>query len=288
MTWSVAVAGTVHDDDITTPAGHRPHSLGGSAVFFSLVASRYHRVELNGIVGADTAGDFSELLAPYDISLDGLVVSDAPTFRWHARHDFEHWVAVDTWKEEGCDPLWQPQLAAASANADVMFIASMRPSIQGAVVEQSRARLVGADSMVDYTHHENDAVHDVARNADVLFLNRTELASLVGGEVHDWADAARSLCGRDRLRAVVVKGGPLGAAVVTAHDVIEREPVFVASVVDPTGAGDSLAGGFLGACAAAERDDEAFFGSALDEGLRWAARVISAFGVDGLTPASLD
>ena len=282
MTWSIAVAGTVHDDDLTTPAGPNEHVLGGSAVFFALAASHYGRVHLNGIVGADTVGGFRELLARSDVSLDGLVVSDLPTFRWHARHDFEQWVAVDTWTEEGCDPLWQPVLAPASAAAGVMFIASMRPSIQAAVLEQSRARLVGADSMVDYTHHENDAVHHVARGADILFLNRTELASLVGGEVHDWADAARSLCGRDRLRAVVVKAGPLGAACVTAGTVIERGPAPVAAVVDPTGAGDALAGGFLGACARAERDDDAFFATALDEGLRWAARAISAFGTDGL------
>lgn len=94
------------------------------------------------------------------------------------------------------------------------------------------------------------------------------------------------MCGVGRLRAVVVKGGPQGASLVTADGVISRPPAPVASVVDPTGAGDALAGGFLGACAAAERDDGDFFVSALEAGLRCAASAIGEFGLVGLTSGS--
>ena len=282
MTWDIAVAGTLHRDDITTPLGRRPEQLGGSAVYFALAAARFARVHVNGIVGADSAAAFTDVLRAAAIVDDGVVVSDQPTFRWHARHDFERWIAVDTISDEGCDPGWRPQLPAAAARAEVLFLASMRPALQLEVLAQSGARLVGADSMTDYTGPERAAVHDVVRACDVLFLNRTELASLTGAPVTTWRQEAIAMCGVGRLRAVVVKGGPDGAACVTADGVISRPAVRVSTVVDPTGAGDALAGGFLGACAAAQRDDVDFFTTALDHGLRCAAGAISGFGFAGL------
>jgi sugar/nucleoside kinase (ribokinase family) len=282
MTWDIAVAGTVHVDDITTPAGRRPTQLGGSAVYFALSAADPATIHLNGIVGRDHAADFIELLRHGFFNLDGLVISDGPTFRWHARHDFERWIAVDTVSDEGCDPSWQPRLPAAAARAQVLFLASMRPALQRDALAQSSARLVAADSMTDYTGAERDAVREVAHACDVLFLNRSELASLTGAPVTTWRQEAIAMCGVGRLRAVVVKGGPDGAAVVTGDGVISRPAVRVDEVVDPTGAGDALAGGFLAACAVAERDDNDFFPIALEAGLHSAAKAISQFGVAGL------
>ncbi|MGH7723123.1 MAG: PfkB family carbohydrate kinase [Candidatus Dormibacteria bacterium] len=283
MTWEIAVAGTVHCDHITTPAGQRPDQLGGSAMFFALAAARYARVHLNGIVGRDRADAALHVLRDAGVGVDGLAQSDLPTFRWHARHDFVRWVATDTSSEEGCDPTWRPALGDASAGAEVLFLASMRPSLQSQVIAQSRARMIGSDSMVDYTRSHAEAVGAVARASDVIFLDRAELASLTGTEASRWHEAAASLCGQGRLRAVVVKAGPEGAACVTAAGVVERPAAPVARVVDPTGAGDALAGGFLGTCAAAERDDEEFFAAALDVGLACAAAAIAGFGLDGLT-----
>lgn len=285
MSWQITVAGTVHSDDIITPAGHRPQLLGGSAVYFVLAGSRYAPVHLTGIVGRDLDSGFRALLSSPRIHLDGLVVSGSPTFRWHVRHDFQLWAAVDTSSEEGCDPEWRPLLPPAARRAEVLFLGSMWPALQSAVLSQSSARLIGADSMTDYTGPHADAVRAVSRSSDILFLNRAELASLTVSDPSEWADAARALCREDRLRAVVVKAGPSGAACVTRTDVVEREAAAVDTVVDPTGAGDALAGGFLGACAAAEREDDRFFTTALEEGLRCAALAIGAWGTSGLAAA---
>ncbi|MEO8897801.1 MAG: PfkB family carbohydrate kinase [Candidatus Dormibacter sp.] len=284
MTWEIAVAGTVHADDITTPAGRRPFELGGSAVYFALAAAGTATVHLNGIVGRDHAGAFVDLMGGRPITLAGLVIVDEPTFRWHARHDFDRWVAVDTVSEDGCDASWQPRLPQAAARAQVLFLASMRPALQRDVLAQSSARLVAADSMTDYTEPERDAVREVAHACDVLFLNRSELASLTGAPVTTWRQEAIAMCGVGRLRAVVVKGGPDGASVVTGDGIVTRPAVRVSEVVDPTGAGDALAGGFLAACAEAERDDTEFFPTALEAGLRSAAKAISQFGVAALVP----
>jgi cytidine kinase len=282
LSWDIAVAGTVHVDNIVTPAGAATGLLGGSAVYFALAAARSATVHVNGIVGADHAAAFLELLRGPRLSTEGLKVSDLPTFRWHARHDFDRWVAVDTFSDEGCDPTWRPRLPAAAARAEVLFLASMRPALQREVLAQSGARLVGADSMTDYTGPEREAVREVVHASDVLFLNRSELASLTGAPITTWREDAIAMCGVGRLRAVVVKAGPKGASLVTADGVISLPAAPTAQVVDPTGAGDALAGGFLGACAAAERDDDAYFATALESGLSCAAAAISDFGVAGL------
>jgi sugar/nucleoside kinase (ribokinase family) len=282
LTWDIAVAGTVHVDDIVTPAGAATGLLGGSAVYFALAAARSATVLVNGIVGTDHAAAFLELLHGPRMTTEGLVVSDLPTFRWHARHDFDRWVAVDTFSDEGCDPTWRPRLPPQAARAEVLFLASMRPALQREVLAQSGARLVGADSMTDYTGPEREAVREVVHASDVLFLNRSELASLTGAPITTWREEAIAMCGVSRLRAVVVKAGPKGASLVTADGVISLPPAPTAQVVDPTGAGDALAGGFLATCAAAERDDDAYFATALESGLRCAAAAISHFGVAGL------
>jgi sugar/nucleoside kinase (ribokinase family) len=279
VTWEVAVAGTLHSDDLTTPAGRRD-TLGGSAVYFSLAAVRYAPVHVNGIVGTDTAADFRRILAHPDIDLEGLVESRSPTFRWHAVHDFKRWVTAHESSEPGCDPEWQPVLTESSRGAQVLFVGSMDPRVQRAVINQSSATLIGVDSMTVFIDSRQAEVRSLLEQVDVLFLTAAELAALSGSD--DWRSSASALCGTGRLRAVVVKHGPLGAACVTADDIAEEPAAPVAQVVDPTGAGDALAGGFLGLIAHLERADAPAFAAALSEGTRCAADAIVEFGTAGL------
>ena len=150
-------------------------------------------------------------------------MSPRPTFRWHAVHDFERWVAETVAEEPGCEPEWRPRLSPAAARAEVLFLGSMRPSLQRDILAQSSARLIGVDSMTCFTGPEREAVLEVVGGCDVLFLNRVELSSLVP-EAGSWQAAALSLRGRGRLRALVVKAGPLGAALVTPSALVETRP----------------------------------------------------------------
>ncbi len=279
MTWEVAVAGTMHRDDITTPHG-RVMSFGGSAVYFALAASRYAPVHLNGITGEDAATAYGQLFAGLPVDLSGMVVGEGATFVWHAVHDFTAWVTSSESAEIGCDDEWTATLSDGSRRADVLFLASLDPEKQRIALDQSSARLIGADSMTIFMARSQAAVRDVALRSDVLFLNSAELAGLTGEP--DWRQAAASLLGQGRLRAVVVTRGPAGAACVTDAGIVDAPAYPPALVVDPTGAGDALAGGFLGFCARAERDDDAVFSDALREGLRCAADAIASFGVDAL------
>lgn len=279
MTWEVAVAGTLHSDDLTTPAGRRD-TLGGSAVYFSLAAARYARVHVNGIVGTDTIVEFRRILEHPNIDLEGLVESQSPTFRWHAVHDFGRWVTSDESSEPGCDPEWRPALPGSSRRAQVLFVGSMDPRLQREVIDQSSARVIGLDSMTVFIDNRPAEVRSLIERVDVLFLTTAELAALSGSD--DWRTAAAGLCGIGRLRAVVVKRGPLGAACITAAAITEAPAASVAQVLDPTGAGDALAGGFLGHIAHVERADNATFEAALSQGMGCAAAAIVAFGTDGL------
>jgi sugar/nucleoside kinase (ribokinase family) len=279
VTWDVAVAGTFHSDDLTTPAGRRD-ALGGSAVYFSLAASRYAPVHVNGIVGEDTVGEYRRILDRPSIHLDGMVVSSAPTFRWHAVHDFDRWVTSHEASEPGCDPLWDATLSQQSRSADVLFVGSMAPALQHKVIDQSSADLIGLDSMTEFIATRRAEVAEVLRHIDILFLTGAELAALTGSD--DWRSSAARLCGAGRLRAVIVKQGPDGAACVTADTIVEMPAVAVTAVVDPTGAGDALAGGFLGYTALTMQTDDSVFAQALSEGLARAAEAIVAFGTAGL------
>ena len=281
MPWEITVAGTVHMDDITTPHGRRTWQIGGSALYFALAAAPQAPVHLNAIVGGGAAPELRRTLDGLPVDLAGLAVSDGPTFRWHAVHDFQRWVAETVAEEPGCELEWRPHLSPEAARAEVLFLGSMRPSLQREILAQSSARLIGMDSMTCFTGPERDAVLDVVSGCDVVFLNRLELSSLVP-EAPDWAAAARSLLGRGRLRALVVKAGPTGAVLMTSTTTLERPAAPVDVVIDPTGAGDAVAGGFLGLCAAAERDDDAVFPEALQDGLSRAAVTIGTFGTEGL------
>ena len=278
MAWDIGVSGTVSLDDVTTPMGRRREQPGGSALYFALAASRFARVHMSAVVGADAVGAVRATLSGANVDLSGLEVDERPNRRWYAVHDFERWLTASESSDEGASAAWVPRITPAVAAADVLFLGSMAPHQQLAVLEASRPRLVGIDSMVVHIRDDPDRLWAVIEGSDVLFLNRRELSALMGCPEEQWLEPAQALCGRGRLRAVVVKGGPLGVACVTGGEVVEREAAAVSAVIDPTGAGDSLAGGFLGACAAAENDSLGFFGTALDVGLRCAADVISDFG----------
>jgi sugar/nucleoside kinase (ribokinase family) len=281
--WAITATGTVTLDDVTTPLGRGTEQQGGSAVYFSLAAAPFAPVHLVGVVGRDGEARLRQTAGSAGVDLAGLEVSGEPTFRWRATHDFERWVTACEHSDEGAYASWRPRFGPAAAAAEVLFLGSMPPASQLEAVAQSRARVIGADSMTVYIGGpERDRVVKVAESADVLFLNRTELAALAGRPLGEWRESAAALCGRGRLRVVVVKAGPLGAACVTATEVVERAAHRVGTVVDPTGAGDALAGGFLGACAGAEKDPLDHLVEALDAGLARAAQAISRFGPEGL------
>lgn len=278
---AITVAGTLTLDDVTTPHGRRRDLPGGSALYTALAARAAAPVGVVGVVGDDAAPLLLGLLRRHGVAVDDVDVVVGPTFRWRARHDFERWVTACEHSDPGVMARWRPRLGPAAAAAPVLFVGSMPPEQQGAVLAASRAELVAVDSMVVFIEADREAVAAVAGAADLVFLNRAELAALTGAAPGEWPEAARSLC-RGRTRVVVVKAGPEGAAAVTRGGIVALPALPVPLVVDPTGAGDALAGGMLGYLAAHRLPPEDCLDEALAAGLRAAARAVVDFGPAGL------
>jgi sugar/nucleoside kinase (ribokinase family) len=284
VTARITVAGTLTLDDVTTPWGRRREVVGGSALYTALAAAPSAPVRVVGVVGEDAADRILGLLRRSEIDVGDVDVLPGPTFRWRAVHDFERWVTAFEEVDEGVMAGWQPRLSSEAATSPLLFLGSMHPRLQRAVLDASHSPLIVADSMVAFIRDRREEVLEVVERSDVLVLNRSELAALAQVPEEAWLDAAKELCAAGR-RVVVVKAGPEGAAAVTPAHVVRRPAVPVSVVVDPTGAGDALAGGMLGYLARSGRPLEDCLEEALAAGLLAASRTIVDFGPAGLVSA---
>ncbi|HVB78101.1 MAG TPA: PfkB family carbohydrate kinase [Candidatus Nitrosotalea sp.] len=263
------VVGSVALD--SSPGGELRDELGGSALYFSLAASRFHPVALSAPVGPDGEGAVRQLLRRHTaIDDSGLDVVNAPTYRWLVGS--AHGRTVDLGSQDSIYDRWQPRLP--TGGADWIFIGSMRPDVQLAVARQvAGCQLLAADAMLSYLHGDADVVGELIDLCHWFFCTREELDMLWSGD----AEAFR--IGR-RLRGLVVKDGPDGAVLYTA-DGVRHQPALAARVVDTTGAGDSFAGGMLGYWLS-HHGGPAALPLALAAGAEMAARTISAVGLKAL------
>jgi sugar/nucleoside kinase (ribokinase family) len=233
-------------------------------------------------VGQDGARLIS-LLSEGGVAPPGIAQLPGPSYRWRAVHDPAAQVPAFEEQSFGVYSNWRPEVPRPARASEILFLGSMGPPVQQEVLRQvAQAKLVALDTMRDFIAADRSLLLELVAQADLLFANGAELAELTGSRSEP--AAARQLLGTGRLRAVVVKLGPKGAALVTPslERLLPAHPVDL--VVDPTGAGDSLAGGMLGRLAQLRRCDEDALHEALSEGLASAARAISAFGPAGLNP----
>ncbi len=278
--WSVTVAGTIGFDDLTTPAGSVAQVPGGSALYFTLATLGLSVARPVAAVGGD-GQQLLDLLRGAGVDGVGVVTMAGPSYRWNAVHGNGP-VPESEVQNLGVYAEWSPRVPETHRESEILFLGSMPPRLQLAVMGQvSGANLVAIDTMRDFIASDRQLLLDLITSADLFFANRAELAALMGNDTPPLL-LARSLLADNRLRAVVVKEGPAGATLVTrsGHRLVPAHPVN--SVVDPTGAGDALAGGMLGTIASLGASDEDALAQALEEGVRRAALAISAFGVEGL------
>ena len=275
-------------DSIRTPYGFRERALGGSAAYFAIAASYFSQVSAVGVVGRDFDEASVDVFRSRGVDLSGLEFADGETFYWSGVYHDE-----DAGRRETLDTRlnvfadFQPALSERHRRAPFLFLANMDPSLQLDVLNRmrERPRFVAMDSMnywIDRNRAELDAI---IREVDALMLDEGEALSYSGAA--DIPSAAARLRGMGP-RAVVIKQGARGAAVF-ADGGDFRMPAFpVRRAVDPTGAGDSFAGGFMGAIAAS--------GDASPDGLRRAAALgcvmgsfaVEGFGMDGIAALDAD
>jgi sugar/nucleoside kinase (ribokinase family) len=242
---SLVVVGSIAFDSVKTPFGEREHMLGGSAVHFSLAASFFTDVRVVGPVGDDFGDAEYAVLRDHGVSTDDIErVDGGRTFFWrgHYEYDMNQAFTDDTQLNVFGD--FEPKLSAASTGADTLFLANIQPDLQRQVREQcTGASYAGLDSMNLWIETARDSLVRTIRGVDLVFMNDAEIRMLT--EEPNLVRAAGQLLELGP-RAVIAKQGEYGAALYTREGFFAVPAYPLETVRDPTGAGDSFAGGFLG------------------------------------------
>ncbi len=241
---SIVVVGSVALDSVETPFGKVREAIGGSAVYFSLAAGLYADVRLVGVVGTDYPPEHVRMLRDRGVDVAGLRAEPGRTFRWAGRYDYDlnECQTLDT--QLNVFATFRPELPESYRDAGVVFLANIEPGLQLDVLRQVRRPWLRAmDTMNYWIAGQRDRVAEVMRGVDVVMVNEAELRQFAG--TYSLSAAAREVLALGP-RALVVKKGEYGA-VAFAEGLYFVAPAYPCDEVrDPTGAGDSFAGGFLG------------------------------------------
>jgi sugar/nucleoside kinase (ribokinase family) len=242
---SLTVVGSIAFDSVRTPFGERERMLGGSAVHFALAARFFTDVHMVGPVGDDFGDEHTELLASRGIDTSDIErVEDGKTFFWRGHYEHDLNVAHTDDTQLGVFAEFEPKLSAASAGADTLFLGNIQPELQRRVRAQCEAaRFAALDSMNLWIDTARDSLVAAIAEVDSVLLNDAEIRMLTGQP--NLARAARELMAMGP-RVVVAKRGEYGAALFTADGFYGLPGMPLEDVRDPTGAGDSFAGGLLG------------------------------------------
>ncbi len=281
---SLLVVGSIALDTVETPFGSVVDALGGSATYFSLAAGLFGEVRLVGVVGEDFPEDYRRILAGRGIDTAGLVTRPGRTFRWTGAYKGAMNEAETLAVELNVFGDFNPDLPEEYRDSGFVFLANGLPSVQKAVLRQvPDARLVVCDTMNYYIENALDDLRDLLTEVDALVLNDQEARMLTG--VDSLVRAGRIILTMGPT-FVVIKKGEHGALLV-ARDGVAALPAYpTGEVKDPTGAGDSFAGGMMGSIAAS--GDFSFEGikRAMGYGTAVASLTVEGFGTEALRAAS--
>ncbi|HVD41800.1 MAG TPA: PfkB family carbohydrate kinase [Solirubrobacterales bacterium] len=277
---SLTVVGSIAFDAVKTPFGERERMLGGAAVHFSLAASFFTEVRPVGPVGDDFGAEQFEVLEQRGIVTEDVErVEGGQSFFWRGRYEYDLNVAHTEDTQLGVFAEFEPKLSAASQNADTLFLANIQPDLQRQVRAQcGAAKLSGLDSMNLWIETAKDSLTAAIAEVDVLVVNDAEIRMLTGES--NLARAARAVMEMGP-RAVIAKQGEYGAALFTESGFFALPGFPLEDVRDPTGAGDSFAGGFFGYLdSCGDRFDEAELRRAMGYGTVLASFNVEEFGTE--------
>src|SRR6478609_9204940 len=285
---SLVVVGSIASDAAKTPFGERERMLGGSAVHFSLAASFFTDVRVVGPVGDDFGEAEYAVLRDRGVNTDDIEhVAGGRTFFWRGHYDYDLNTAHTDDTQLNVFGEFEPKLSDASRDAEVLFLANIQPDVQRGVREQcANARFVAMDSMNLWIETARDSLVETISGVDALLLNDAELRMLT--EQPNLLRAARTVM-EWGPQLVVAKQGEYGAALFTSEGVFALPAFPLEEVLDPTGAGDSFAGGFVGYIAAHSDDERSddLLRRAMAYGTAMASFNVQEFGterVQRLTP----
>ena len=276
----VLVVGTVCLDTVETPSKRVADVLGGSGVYAAVAASFFaNTVQLVGVVGADFPHAYTEFLQTRGIDLQGLErVADGKSFRWGGRYAEDFNVRDTLFTELNVIEDFQPVLPETYKDTPYLFLANNAPALQLSIIEQAtNPKLIVCDTMDFWINEEREALAALLARVDVLILNDSE-ARLLTGDANLMRAAKMIL--RYGPERVIVKKGEHGAISVTESSYFNAPAYPLTQVTDPTGAGDSFAGGMMGYLASVGGTSEAAIRSAMVYGAVVASFNIEDFSVN--------
>jgi sugar/nucleoside kinase (ribokinase family) len=273
----LVTVGSVAFDTLSTPHGSRKKIIGGAATHASVAASFFAaKLGLVGVVGDDFPDEYRALLKKQRVDLDGLMTAKGKTFHWKGRYTGDMAVAESLKTELGVFATFDPKVPEAWRGAPFLFLANIEPSIQERVLKQMKApKFTLLDTMNLWISVRRAALLKTIRKVDAVVLNDMEIRQLTGES--SLIKAARA-CLKLGPKYVFLKRGEHGATLIGREEYFHLPAYPTDKVVDPTGAGDSFAGGLMGWLARAGRAS----GTALRAGMA-AGVVLSSFQVEGFS-----
>ncbi|HBE73876.1 MAG TPA: sugar kinase [candidate division Zixibacteria bacterium] len=276
----ILVVGSIALDSVKTPFGEAKETLGGSALFFSSAASFFTGVSLVGVVGEDFPKGEIEFLAKRGVDLSGLEVAVGRTFRWCGSYEYDmneartHSTCLNVFQE------FRPKLSPAHAAAEFLFLGNIDPVLQRDVISKvANPKAIGCDTMNFWIQGKREELLKTLAGVDIMFINDAEARMLAG--VPNLIKAARAI--RELgPRILVIKKGEHGSMLFTDHTVFAVPAYPLEDVFDPTGAGDSFAGGFMGYLASRGKVEEEVLRRAMIYGSVMASFNVEKFSMDRL------
>ena len=270
---SILVVGSVAFDSVETPFGRVANVLGGSATYFSTSASFFTDVNLVAVVGEDFPQEHVDFLLSRNIDLQGLARETGKTFHWQGKYGYDLNEAQTLATDLNVFETFKPRIPAVYVDAEYLFLANIDPELQMEVLNQvRRPSIVACDTMNFWISSKPDALKKVIERVDIFIINEGEARQLSGEA--NLVRAAGKLLDLG-VKTLIVKRGEYGVLMFTRQNIFAAPAYPLEAVFDPTGAGDTFAGGFMGYLANT--------GNVSDEGIRQAiifGSVMASFNVE--------
>lgn len=277
---SLLVVGSVAIDSVKTPFGVRERSLGGAAMHFSVSASYFSEVAVVGVVGEDYTDDDMSVFRERNINTENIQhIAGGKTFFWAGEYGFDLNTAktLDTQLNVFGD--FKPQLSDSAKKSPYLFLANIQPSLQREVREQVDCKFVAMDTMNYWIESAREELLKTLAVVDCVIINDAEARELAGES--NLIKAAKKIL-TFGPKMLIVKRGEYGAALFTRDSYFATVAFPLESVFDPTGAGDSFAGGFMGYIAKHDNLDEGTIRRAIIHGSVMASFNVEEFSCDRL------
>ncbi len=276
---SLLVVGSVAYDALETPFGKRDRILGGAATHFSLSSSFFTKVSIVGVVGDDFAAADEAVLTQRGIDTSDIErVAGGKTFFWRGRYDYDMNTAHTLETQLNVFEHFQPKLSDAAKNARIAFLANIQPDLQRQVRAQlTKAEIVGLDTMNLWIDIARESLLQTVASVDLVIINDAEARQL--SQEPNTIKAAKKILSWGP-KYLVIKRGEYGAALFTKDSYFTIPAYPLESVFDPTGAGDTFAGGFMGYLASCDAIDEPAMRRAMIYGAVMASFNVEEFGTE--------